>query len=37
MGSHLLRLVTHMDFNDAALEQVVKVVPELLKSALVAK
>jgi threonine aldolase len=37
MGSHLLRLVTHMDFDDAALEQVVKVVPELLKSALVAK
>jgi threonine aldolase len=37
MGSHLLRLVTHMDFDDVALEQVVKVVPELLKSALVAK
>jgi threonine aldolase len=37
MGSHLLRLVTHMDFDDMALEEVVKVLPELLKRALVAK
>lgn len=35
MGTQLLRLVTHMDFDDLALEQVVKVLPELLKRALV--
>ena len=36
MGSKLLRLVTHMDFDDAQLEQVLKVLPDLLKRSLVA-
>jgi threonine aldolase len=37
MGSKLLRFVTHMDFDDAQLEKVVKTLPSLLKNALVAK
>lgn len=36
MGSKLLRLVTHMDFDDAQLEQVLNVLPDLLKRSLVA-
>ncbi len=35
MGSHLLRFVTHMDFDDQQLEKVLEVVPALLKRVLV--
>lgn len=37
MGSKLLRFVTHMDFDDAALETVVEILPRILKRILVAK
>ena len=37
MGSKLLRFVTHMDFDDAQLEKVIKILPTLLKNSLVAK
>jgi len=37
MGSKLLRFVTHMDFDDAQLEKVIKILPTLLKNALVTK
>lgn len=36
MGSKLLRLVTHMDFDDQQLDRVLELLPDLLKRSLVA-